>query len=191
MAGTPKEAVVSHLPLDKPQVFSWKTPTKLIIQRSCIDVRPADVLSWQVLAILPAFLANRFEAGDSIWKPARMWKDGASLGPTPHSVLEVPQKHNDTLTNMGLSAFWLRPKPLSSSTSTLLLLVLMAVSLKPWREGLNLWIGPRYTVLSSIRLPEISDQNPFILVKTTSPSWPIHLPYMLGTTRHILVIILC
>lgn len=27
-----------------------------------------------------------FEAGDSIRKPASMWKDGASLGPTPHSV---------------------------------------------------------------------------------------------------------
>lgn len=36
-------------------------------------------------------------------KKRRGKENGASLGPTPHSVKEVPQKHNDTLTHMGLS----------------------------------------------------------------------------------------
>lgn len=102
-----------------------------------------------------------FEADVRIRKPASTWKDGARLGPTPHSVQEVPQKHNDTLTDMGLSALWLRPKHCSPLLLIHFSLVLMAVSLKPWREGLYTIIGPCLCCfyLSPIPLPETPDKS--------------------------------
>lgn len=121
MAGTPKEAVVSCLPLDKASGFSWKIPTKLIIQHSCVNVRPADVLPQKVLAFLPPSLPNYFEAGDSIWKPASMWKDGASLGPTPHSVLRGPTKAQWYTDKHGTFSTPTQTKALFSSSALLCL----------------------------------------------------------------------
>lgn len=66
---------------------------------------------------------------------------------------------------MGLSALRLRPLLLLLHLS----LVLMAVSLKPWREGLYLFIGPRLCYLSPVHLPEISDKTHLILFYSPNP----------------------
>lgn len=71
MAGTSKEAVVSCLPLDKPQnsfFFFMKNTHRAYFTYSCVNVRPADVLISTGLSwfFLPVFLANCFEAGESI-----------------------------------------------------------------------------------------------------------------------------
>lgn len=64
---------------------------------------------------------------------------------------------------MGLSALQLRPKHYCLLLLFHFSLVLMAVSLKPWREGLYLFIGPRLCYLSPIQLLEISDKIHLIL----------------------------
>lgn len=119
-----------------------------------------------------------------------MWEDGVSLGPTSHSVLDVPQKHNDTLTNMGLSA--LRPKQNSSATLVILLLLVWQSVWNPEGRGPTYLLVHIYTEL--IHLPCSSLKRQTKSAPFSSPNQKLFtatdLPYMLGTTWHVLVIIL-
>lgn len=92
MAGTPKEAVVSCIPLDKASGFLWKTPTKLIIQHSCVNVRPADVLSRQVFAFLPPSLADYFWSGWQYLKACKYMKRWCEPGSNTTQCLRGPTK---------------------------------------------------------------------------------------------------
>lgn len=89
-----------------------------------------------------------------------------------HTVFKkVPQKHNDTLTNMGLSA--LRPK----QHAPLLLLL-------SWQSSGTLKVGALPNYWSAF--PWNVRQNVFDSAVQTTRS-----TFMLGTTWRVLVIILC
>lgn len=132
-------------------------------------------------------LANCFWSG---WleKPASIVKRWCKPGSNTTQCLK--RSHKSTMIHWQTWDFQ------HSDQSTVLFfhfsLVLMAVSLKPWREGLHLFIGPHLCNLSLTHLPESSVKNPFdSTVQNHKPFTAIHRPYMLGTTRHVLVTILC
>lgn len=121
MAGTPKEAVVSHLPLDKASGFLWKTPTKLIIQHSCVDVRPADVLSRQVFAFRPPSLANYFCSGWQYLKACKYVKRWCEPGSNTTQCLRGPTKAQWYTDKHGTFSTPTQTKALFSSSTLLFL----------------------------------------------------------------------
>lgn len=162
------EAVVSRLPLDKASNFFFKYekhPQSLLYNIAASLWGLLMFFTPQVLAFLPPsnLLLKQVIASESLQVCENMVRAWVQH----HTVFkEVPQKHNDTLTNMGLSALWLRPKHyfffLCSCSFSL---ILMAVSRKLWREVLYLFYWSTFTLsnLSAIHLPEIPNRNHLIL----------------------------
>lgn len=186
------EAVASCLETDKASVFClcffffvcfliWKTPTKLIIQHNCVDERPADVFFRRVLALLTPFLANYFWSRWQHFERLQICEKMVRVWVQHHTVFwEVPQKHIDTLTNMGLSALRLRPKHYSvhlhsSSHGS------QSLTLKG-RSRTIYWSTVIWWRLSHSNLPEIPNSiHSTLQLKTLSPI-AIHLTYTLGVS---------
>ena len=113
----------------------------------------------------PPSLANYFWSGWQLFESLHVCEKMVRAWVQHHTVFkEVPQKHNDTLTDMGLSALRLRPKHYS------LLLLLFHFSLV-----LN---GSQSKTLKGVALP--------IYWSTFSYLSLIHLP---GTTNKIQLIL--
>lgn len=110
-----------------------------------------------------------FEAGDSTLKACRYVKRWCEPGSNTTQCLRGPTKAQWCTDKHGTFSTLTQTKQYSLLQLFHFFLVLMAVSLKPWREGLYLCIGPSLCYLSLIHLPEISDKF-HLIIQSKPPS---------------------
>lgn len=178
MAGTPKEAAVFCLPLGKASgvFFIWKTLTKLIIQHSCVNVRPADVLSCQVFVILPPSLANYFWSGWQYSKACKYVKRWCEPGSNTTQCLRGPTKAQWYTDKHGTFSTPTQTKAQFSSSALLFLSCSHGSQSKTLKgEALHIYWSMFMSYLSSIHLPETPDKIHLIL-QSTAQALPGHPP---------------
>lgn len=164
MAGAHKEAVVSCLLLDKASsffsFFLWKTPTKLIIQHSCIDVRLADVLSGQEFTFLPRSGQLFFWSGCSFSKACKYVKRWCEAGSNTTQCSRGPTKAQWYTDKHGTFSTLTQTKALLSPAHPFLSSSHGSQS-KTLKGGAlhNYWSMLMLCCLSPIPLPETSDKS--------------------------------
>lgn len=189
---------MSCLPLDKASGFFFlyeKHPQSLLYNIAASMWGLLMFYLVKCLRFLPPSLANYFWSEWQYFNACKYVKRWCEPGSKTTQCFK--RSHKSTMIHWQT---WDFQHSDSDQSTTLFLffyfsLVLMAVSLKPWREGGALpfyWstLFPRYFITHPP--PWNTRQNPFdSTVQNQKLFMAIHLSYMLGTTRHVLVIILC